>query len=273
MTLDAILDRLAQDPQADFDLAEVALRLAQDEYPGLDINDSLAEIAALAHDARNFVRGPFSARVDGLCRYLFHELGFRGNKKDYYDPRNSYLNQVFDRRTGIPITLAAVMMAVGQRAGLAVVGVGLPGHFIVKCVGDDQEILVDPFHGGRRLSHVDCEILVKQTTGEDFHVAPDRLPPIPLGRMLQRMLNNLKATYMQREDWQRGLRVLHRLGQLVPGDAATGRDLGVCLLNTGEPGRALDCFRGYLKDQPNAADAEMIGQHLQQALRDLARWN
>ncbi len=91
--------------------------------------------------------------------------------------------------------------------------------------------------------------------------------------MLQRMLNNLKATYLQREAWEHGLRVLQRLGQLVPGDAATGRDLGVCLLHTGDPGRALDCFRLYLKDQPGAADIATVLQYSQQALREVARWN
>src|SRR5262249_22310190 len=133
LALDTVLEQLSRDPAASFDVAEIALQLARDEYPRLDVDAYLAEIAPLAHQAQNYARGKFTARVDGLCRYIFHELGFRGNKKDYYDPRNSYFNQVLDRRKGIPITLAAVMMALAQRVGLHMVGIGLPGHFIVRC--------------------------------------------------------------------------------------------------------------------------------------------
>jgi regulator of sirC expression with transglutaminase-like and TPR domain len=254
-------------------VAAVALHLARDEYPQLDIDGYLGEIDALAHDARNYVRGPFTAQVDGLCRYLFHELGFRGNKKDYYDPRNSYFNQVLDRRTGIPITLAAVMMAVGQRVGLRVDGVGLPGHFIVKCCGGDQEILVDPFHGGRRLARGDCENLVRQATGHDFTITGERLQAIPLGLIVHRMLNNLRSIYLGREDWTRAQRVLGRLVQLLPEEPGIQRDVGLCLLHTGQPGRSIDHFRDYLRAVPDAEDAATVQQWLTQASKSVAQWN
>jgi len=273
MNLDVILPCLAADPHADFDVAEVGLSLARDEYTLLDIEGYLGELDALAHDARNYARGPFTARVDGLCRYLFHELGFRGNKKDYYDPRNSYFNQVLDRRTGIPITLAAVMMAVGRRVGLPVVGVGLPGHFIVKCVAEDQEILVDPFHGGRRLSRLDCELLVRQTTGQDFHATDERMQALPLGGIVQRMLNNLRTIYLQREDWQRGLRVIQRALLLTPREITLQRDLGICLAHSGQPGRAIDPLRTYVRDTPDADDAATIERLLRQVTAEVARWN
>src|SRR5438309_117199 len=147
MDLDAALDLLARDPAASLDAAEVALHLARDECPQLDVEAYLSELAGMGHEARKYVRGDVAARVAGLCRYLFHEMGFRGNVRDYYDSRNSYLNQVLDRRTGIPITLSLVAMAIGRRAGLEVVGVGLPGHFVAKAVADGQEVLFDPFHG------------------------------------------------------------------------------------------------------------------------------
>jgi regulator of sirC expression with transglutaminase-like and TPR domain len=273
MNLDDVLNALARDPSTGFDLAEVALGIAKEEYSHLDSAGYLAELDALAHDARNYARGPFSARVDGLCRYLFHELGFRGNKKDYYDPRNSYFNQVLDRRTGIPITLAAVMIAVGSRTGLSIVGVGLPGHFIVKCIGDDQEILVDPFHGGRRLSRVDCELLVRQTTGQEFHASDERLQALPLGLIVQRMLNNLRGIYLQREDWPRALRVLQRLDQLNPEDPVTQRDLGICFAEAGQPGRAIDPLRAYLRAAPDAEDVATVSRLLQQTINLVARWN
>src|SRR5262245_64167 len=197
MDLDQALNLLAREPDAPLDVAELALHLARDEYPDLDVEAYLSELRALAHEAQRFVRGEFEARVHGLCRYLFHDVGLRGNVQDYYDPRNSYLNQVLDRRTGIPISLSAVCMAVGRRVGLNVLGIGLPGHFIVKVVEDGREILLDPFHGGRRLTVDDCAILVQQVTGQEFQPTPENLRPLPLGLMAQRVLGNLKGIYLQ----------------------------------------------------------------------------
>ncbi len=271
--LDTILDHLARDPAASLDIAEIGLLLARDEYPRLDVEAYLAELAALTREAKHYARGNFSARVDGLCRYLFHELGFRGNKKDYYDPRNSYFNQVLDRRTGIPITLAAVMMAMGQRVGLSVVGIGLPGHFVVQCQGGEQDIMIDPFHGGRRLSVTDCENLVQQATGIPFDAAPTNLHAIPMGLIVQRMLNNLKAIYLEREDWARSVRVLSRLRQLAPQDIQTRRDLGLCFARQGEAGRAIDHLEAYLRSVPEAEDAGAVRKVLQAATREVARWN
>lgn len=273
LNLDLILEHLARDPAAAFDVAEVALLLARDEYPQLDIEAYLAELTALAREAKNYARGNFSARVDGLCRYVFHELGFRGNKKDYYDPRNSHFNQVLDRRKGIPITLSAVMMALGQRVGVGIVGIGLPGHFIVRCSGDRQDILVDPFHGGRRLSLTDCGHLVEQSTGVPFEACAESLQPIPLGLMVQRMLNNLKAIYLQREDWKRGVQVLVRLRQLQPHDIQNRRDLGVCLARAGQPGKAIDHLDAYLRAVPEAEDAANVRRVLRLATGEVARWN
>src|SRR5690349_19756321 len=168
MNLDAILPLLAREPDADVDLAEVALLLAREEYPAVDVEGTLSELTAMAHDVRPWLRGPLAARVAALGRYLFHDLGFRGNTSNYYDPRNSYFNQVLDRRTGLPITLSLVAMAVGNRAGLAVRGVGLPGHFIAKAVEGGDEVLFDPFHAGRLLTPSQCEALVEQVTGQHF---------------------------------------------------------------------------------------------------------
>src|SRR5262249_50007230 len=153
--------------------------LARDEYTGLDVEGYLAELDAMAGEAKAYVRGDLAARVTGLCRYLFHELGFRGNAQDYYDPRNSYLNQVLDRRTGIPISLSAVAMIVGNRVGLTVVGVGLPGHFVAKAVDGAQEVIFDPFHGGRLLSIEECESTVQRVIGEPFQATPATLAAIP----------------------------------------------------------------------------------------------
>jgi regulator of sirC expression with transglutaminase-like and TPR domain len=273
MDLDITLDQLAQNPTAPLDVAEVALQLARDEFPNLDVEAYLSELDAMAHEARAYMRGDLHARVAGLSRYLFHEMGFRGNAQDYYDPRNSYLNLVLDRRTGIPITLSAVVMAVGERAGLEIQGVGLPGHFVVKAVGEGQEVLFDPFHGGRRLTASDCELLVQQITGRPFEATAASLSGIPLALLVQRLLNNLKAIYLRADDFTRGTRVLERLRQLDPDDPALRRDLGVCFAQLGHEGKAVDHLEAYLGAAPQAADAEAVGRLLRKTRHVLAQWN
>src|SRR5438105_9106878 len=193
MDLDRALDQLAHNATAPLDVAELTLYLARDEYANVDVEAYLSELTGMAHEAKNYLRGNLEARVFGLCRYLFHEMGFRGNIHDYYDPRNSYLNEVLDRRTGLPITLSVVAMAVGQRAGLQIAGVGLPGHFIVKASANGREVLFDPFHGGRQLTPEDCESLVQQVTGISFQATPEKLQPTSLPMLLIRLLTNLKG--------------------------------------------------------------------------------
>jgi regulator of sirC expression with transglutaminase-like and TPR domain len=200
-------------------------------------------------------------------------MGFRGNQQNYYDARNSYFNQVLERRMGIPISLSAVMMAVGSRAGLNITGVGLPGHFIVQARGRGETILIDPFHGGRILSLADCEILVQRATGVSSEDSPLSLETIPLGLILQRMLNNLKAIYLKSHDWARAIRVLDRLWQLRPQDAVLRRDLGVCFIRHGQPGKAIDHLRSYLDQAAEADDAEQVRETLKDAMKTLAQWN
>jgi regulator of sirC expression with transglutaminase-like and TPR domain len=273
MELDTELARLAREPSAPLDLAELALHLARDEYPNLDVAGYLSELDAMAHEARRRLRGGLEARVAGLCRYLFHDLGFRGNRADYYDARNSYLNEVLDRRTGIPITLSAVAMAVGTRAGLPVVGVGLPGHFVVKALGDGAEVLFDPFHGGRVLEPEQCEALIEQVLGTPFRVTPAVLQPASLGQIVQRMLMNLKGVYLGGGDFGRAVRVLRRLGQVSPDDLLQRRDLGAALVRNGQPGEAIGHLKAYLEAVPEAADAAAVRRLLNDSWAAVARWN
>src|SRR5436309_11218987 len=168
MNLDTALPLLAQNPCAALDVAELALLVARDEFPTLDVESELAELAAMAHELRPRLLGALPARVRALARYLFHEQGFHGNESDYYDPRNSYLNEVLIHRSGLPISLSILAMGVAARAGLEVCGVGLPGHFVAKAVWGGEEIIFDPFHGGRVLSERDCEALVEEVAGVSF---------------------------------------------------------------------------------------------------------
>jgi regulator of sirC expression with transglutaminase-like and TPR domain len=273
MNLDEALTLLAHNPTAPLDLAEVALMLARDEYPDLDVDAYLSELTGMAHELRHRLRDGLEVRVNTLCRFLFHDMGFRGNIKDYYDARNSYLNEVLDRRTGLPIALSAVAMAVGNRAGLMIAGVGLPGHFIVKAMAEGREVLFDPFHGGRRLTPEDCEILVEQVAGLKITATPELLQAASLGQILLRMLTNLKGVYLRDGDFGRAVRVIERLRQLVPEDPLQMRDLGVCLIQAGQPGRAIDPLLGYLRATPQAGDRETVRQMIDQAKATVARWN
>jgi regulator of sirC expression with transglutaminase-like and TPR domain len=273
MDLDAALTALVADPHAPFDLAELALWLARDEYPDLDVEAYLGELAGMAHEVAQYLKGGLEAQVKGLCRYLFHDMGFRGNKRNYSDPRNSYFNQVLDRRTGIPISLSAVAIAVGVRAELQVVGVGLPGHFVAKAVDGDREILFDPFHGGRLLTVQDCENLVEQVTGSPFKATPTSLEALPLRFTVLRMLNNLKSVYVRKEDFNRSVRVIERIRQLDPDDPLQERDLGVSLLQAGQPGRAIDHLSAYLAASDELVDSAPIRQLLERARGEVSKWN
>jgi regulator of sirC expression with transglutaminase-like and TPR domain len=273
MNLDHALSLLAREPAAPLDVAELTLSLAGDEYPELDVEAYLAELDGMAHEARSYLRGSLESRVKGLCRYLFHEMGFRGNVQEYYDPRNSYLNEVLDRRTGIPITLSAVAMSVAKRAGLEVVGVGLPGHFVAKAVDDRGHVIFDPFHGGRLLGPDACEQLVRQVAGIEFQATALTLRATDLGPTIYRMLSNLKAAYVSGGDFARAARVIERLLQLSPGDPLQLRDLGAALAQSGQPGRAIDPLNAYLQARPQASDAEVVRQMLDRSKLTVALWN
>ena len=273
MNLDDTLRQLSANADAGFDVAELSLQLARDEYADIDVEAYLGELSGMAHEVKRYLRGGLEARVKGLSRYLFHDMGFRGNVEDYFDPRNSYFNQVLDRRTGIPITLSAVAMAIGSRVGLRVAGIGLPGHFVAKAVEGEKEILFDPFHGGRLLTPQDCENLVEQVTGAPFKARPASLQAMPLRFIVQRMLNNLKGIYLRKGDFARSVRVIQRLRQLDPDDPVQERDLGVSLLQSGQPGKAIDHLAAYLKTNDWTAESDPIRQLLEKARSEISKLN
>jgi len=273
MNLDAVLTDLARDPTADYDVAEIALHLAKDEYPNLDVAAYLDQLRDLARDAKSHLSGPSDEQTHGLCRYLFHQLGYHGNAKDYYDPRNSYLNDVMDRLTGIPITLSLVTIAVGRRAGLPLAGVGLPGHFVVQCLEGNATQLIDPFHGGRHLTLDQAEAMVARVTGLNVPIASLEHWVVPPGPFVQRLLNNLRGIYFKADDSRRAARVLGRMHQLNPSDVQVRRDLGLSLLRMQRVGSAIDHLASYVNAAPEADDANAINRLLQQAKRDMGKWN
>jgi regulator of sirC expression with transglutaminase-like and TPR domain len=273
MTFLDALNLLAKDPAAPLDVAETALLFATDEYPDLDSEHYLRIIDQLALEAAPRMTGDLENRVAGLASLLFDDQGFQGNGGDYYDPRNSYLNDVLERRLGIPISLTVLAMAVGERAGLEIAGVGLPGHFIAKAVDGIEQVLFDPFHGGQLLTPGACGALVEAVTGGPFTLTPEALQPLPLGLIVMRMLNNLKGIYLKREDFPRAVRVIEHLRVLAPDDPTQRRDLGVALVRAGRSGPAIDHLSAYLARFPDGADAQLVKDVLQQAKKEVSRWN
>lgn len=273
MKLSSALAALAADPHTPTDLARVALLIARDAYTDMRPRAYLRRIERLADQLRPRLHGSLAARTAELTTFLFEECGFAGNTENYYDPRNSYLNKVLDRQVGLPIALSVLAVAVGERAGLNVVGVGLPGHFIAKAVDGNEEVLFDPFNGGQFLDVESCEALVGGVTGRPFEATPESLAATPPGAIVARMLQNLKTAYMADREYLRAARITRRLTQLIPQDSSQYRDLGVLLVQAEQPGRAIDPLRAYLRAEPNAEDKRDVEKFLSQALTEVARWN
>ncbi len=261
-----------------FSLAEACLLIAQDAYPDLDIGHYLARIDALAATVKSRLPGDAFAeqKVMVLNRYLFDELGYAGNIDNYYDPRNSYLNQVLERRTGIPITLSILYMEVGLRLGLRLQGVSFPGHFLVKLRVTGGHLVLDPFCGGEAQSESDLRARLAQV------LQPDEVDRMPLAQMLKaadsrqiltRLLRNLKGIYQHADEAQNTLQVIQRMIAVAPQAAEEVRDRGLAYYQ-------LDCFRAaladlqdYLKLRPGASDAAEIGDKVAALRLACARLN
>ena len=256
--------RLVSRPETAIDLAEAALLIAKEEYPTLEVGRYLSSLDAMAAEIRDRVgcaEDPHRL-ISGLGDYLFREQGFRGNADDYYDPRNSFLNDVLDRRTGIPITLSTLYMEVGRRLGVRLHGVGMPGHFLVKYVGPDEEIVIDPFNGGAIVSSADCQRILDRTYKGKLAFEPRFLAALGTRQILVRMLNNLKAIYFNTQAYAKALSVVERLLILEP-EAPTGiRDRGLLLSQLKRYPEAMAELGQYLKLAPAAEDAQAIRDHL-----------
>lgn len=274
MNLSELLEQLSDDPHADIDLAEAALSIAVDEYPRLDIPRYMNQIDRLADEGRPLAARSLADQVAALSRFLFYHVGFRGNRQHYYDPRNSYLNEVLDRRTGIPISLSLITLAIGRRWGLAIHGVALPGHFVVMAEHDGERIVFDPYHQGELLDTTDCEHLVLNSAGIEMSLGSlYDLEPASPAAIVTRVLNNLKGCYLRLRDFPRAIRVIQRLRQITPDDHVQLRDLGACWMRLGHPGRAIDPLEMYLRRKPDGEDHEAVIKLLQAARSELAQWN
>jgi len=258
---------------AEIDLAGAALAVARLEYPDLAPERSLAQLDGLAARSAAAKIGDRRRAVERLCGFLFDGAGFRGNADDYYDPRNSCLNDVLDRRLGIPITLSVLVMEVGRRVGLEIQGIGLPGHFCVGARVGDELLVLDPFGGGRRLGRDEAEAIVSRVVGRPVELTDTHFVPATKVQIVVRMLRNLQGIYARREDWAKALAVIDRL-LVVEADAPMHvRDRGTVLVKLGELHRGASEWERYLTRYPQARDAAAFKEELRRVRQTLAERN
>jgi regulator of sirC expression with transglutaminase-like and TPR domain len=261
-------------PDPEIELARSALILAKSEYAALDVEAYLDRLAALARRARSpRVTGDPLGQLHRLRECLFEDEGFSGNAEDYSDPRNSFLNDVLDRRLGIPITLSLVLIDVGRRLGLEMEGIGLPGHFITAARVGGEQLLLDPFNGGTILTAEGCNDVVTRALGRSVELGPEHFAPVTNRQFLTRMLTNLKGSYWQREEWDKVVRIIDRLLVLNPAAGSEWRDRGIAWSNQGEVARGLADWERYLTEFPHAPDHEQVKSHLRRVRHKLARLN
>jgi regulator of sirC expression with transglutaminase-like and TPR domain len=261
-------------PDADIDLSRAALLIARSEYPGLDVGAYVRRLDVLAGKARSAkgMADPLG-QLHRLRECLFEEEGFAGNGDDYFDPRNSYLNEVLDRRLGIPITLSLVFVEVGSRLGLEMEGIGLPGHFITGARVGGEHVLLDPFNAGAVLTGEACSDVVARALGRPVELTSGHFAAVSNRQFLARLLANLKGSYWRREAWGKVVRVIDRLLVLDPEAGGEWRDRGIAWNNLGDIHRGLADWERYLTDFPSAPDHEQVRVQLRRVRQKLAQLN
>jgi len=271
--MDRLLD-LLMGRDASVQLDRAALELATIEFPELDIEGFVGVLDSYAAELRERVidaDGP--AYIREANRYLFEELGFRGNSTDYYNPRNSCLNEVLTARTGIPITLSVVYMEIARRLAKRIEGIGLPGHFIVRFDDGLYAAFLDPFHGGAVLSREECFALVRQVAGIEAEPDPKWLEPVGKRDILLRMLRNLGVAYSGGALAGKAIDVLNLLIGANPHSAEEYRQRGIMHVRAGKMTAAKEDLTRYLELAQSAPDRDQVKEQIQSIQHWLASLN
>ena len=249
-----------QQPDEQIDLAKAALHVAQEEYPNLDLAEYINALDTMAAEVQERLPSEFYPLriIQSINQYLYDDLGFSDNTDDYYDPRNSFLNEVIDRRRGIPITLSLVYLEVSRRIEFPMTGVGLPGHFLIRPNLPQMEIFVDAFNRGEVLFAEDCQEKLTQLYGQPVTLRPEFLQSVSNRQFLVRMLTNLKFIYLKDQELEKALAAVERILLLFPGVPEELRDRGLLYYQLGRWEKAGDDFKTYLAKVPGAADTSDI---------------
>ena len=248
-------------PEDEIDLTRAALMMARTENPYLDVERYAARMDELAGRVEKLISDLHPQRtIAALNRVLFEDVGMRGNREDYYDPRNSFLNDVLDRRLGIPITLSVVYMEVARRVGFSLAGVGLPGHFLLKHYGEGSEILIDCFNRGDILSRRDCQSRLDEIYSGEMTLRPEFLHPISRRQILMRMLNNLKTVYLSIRNFRKALPIADLILVLFPHSSEDVKQRALLRYSMALHKLAAEDLEEYLHISPTASDAGEIRQ-------------
>jgi len=272
---------------SEYSTGAAALRLARLEYADLDPALYLRQLDAMAEDVRERLTDVSEldtrARLTAFTTYFYRDLGFTGDREHYDDPRNSFLNVVIDRRSGIPITLAVVFLEVAARLGLAAEGVNFPGHFLVRVpLGEEvggRSLLIDPFHGGAVISEADCRHLLRRHLGEEAELDPSMLAAAGKREILVRMLLNLKRAYVRMRSFPQAREVIELLLGLDPSALTEVRDRGLLAYQLDDFHAALRDLQDYLRLAPVPEDDEgrqehqQLWEHVKALRRRLASFN
>jgi regulator of sirC expression with transglutaminase-like and TPR domain len=247
-------------PDEEINLAKAALMVAREEYPQLSEERYLGILDLLAEETKDRLDNETAPLLvlQEVLQVLYHRHSFRGNREAYYDPRNSFLNDVLDRQLGIPLTLGMVVLEVGWRLGLPLEGVNFPGHFLVRFRGDTVDLLIDPYDGGAVRFQDESQELLDRVYGGMVRVNESFLRPAGPREMLVRMLTNLKSIYLNVQDHGRALAAVDRILLVRPVAPAEIRDRGVILARMGRDREALEQLQAYLNVAPEASDSERI---------------
>lgn len=252
-------------PDEQIDLAKAALYFAGEEYPNLDPEEYLNVLDTMAQAVRE--RLPETAYplkvINTINHYLFGDLGFTGNTDEYYDPRNSFLNEAIDRRTGIPITLSVIYLEIASRIDFPMVGIGMPGHFLIRPDFEAAGIFVDAFNRGEILFEQDCEERLHRTYQQPVKLQPSFLAAVSNRQILARMLTNLKGIYLNRQQPEKALTVVEMILSLFPHNPRERRDRGLVYYELNQWQKASQDLEFYLSIFPNAEDANIIRQLLE----------
>lgn len=254
------------------DVFEVAMRIARVEYPALDVDLYRGYLEKFACEGRARLKAKGRRAVDQFNAFFFDTLGFHGNAENYHDPRNSYLNDVIDRRMGIPITLSAIYCEVGRRAGLRAHGVGFPGHFLVKCVISDGEVLVDCFNA-RIVTREDCQELLNSFSPGTSPVSDEMLEIAAPRDILSRMLNNLRRIHAGRGEFGRAVQWVDMDIELRPDSPHNFRERGMLYIQMEEFGKAVADLERYARLAPASSDQPQVREQIQLIRKLLSHLN
>lgn len=256
---------LAELPDEEIDLVGAALLIARVSYPRLDeavYRQYLSELTGRLRSRLNKTDRPV-AMIEKLNRILFEEEGFRGNRHNYFDPDNSFINRVVDRKLGIPITLSLIYTEVGKKAGMNLSGIALPVHFITALFHESGRTLIDPFKQGEILSEEECRTMVSRRLGEESAFDTRQLSPARPKEILIRMLRNLKAIYLQTHNDMKAFQMLHWILTLDPGSKAELRERGLLYEALGNTDRAAEDLERYIALSPGPETERIIGSKIE----------